>query len=72
MGRTKKVGITGRYGVRYGRSIKQRALEVERESKKPHTCPRCLKAGKLGRVTAGVWECSKCGLKFAGKAYKPM
>jgi large subunit ribosomal protein L37Ae len=68
--KTKKVGSTGRYGVRYGRRIRQRILDVEKAKKERKTCPNCCKPG-LKRVAAGVWVCRKCGAKFAGKAYKP-
>ena len=68
MARTKKVKSAGRYGVRYGRRIRQRI--VASESTKKHACPHCLRPG-VKRIAAGIWECRKCGLKFAGKAYKP-
>lgn len=68
MGRTKKVGPAGRFGVRYGRKVKERIARLE-ETKK-HKCPACLKL-TLKREAAGIWVCKKCGLKFAGKAYKP-
>jgi large subunit ribosomal protein L37Ae len=70
MGRTKKVGPLGRYGVRYGVGIKKRYLELEKELRKKKACPNCSKLG-LKRVAAGVWECKKCGHKFSGGAYKP-
>lgn len=69
MPRTKKVGPAGRYGPRYGTRIRQRIAGLE-PGKGRHTCPRCLKPG-VKRIAAGIWECRKCGLKFAGKAYKP-
>ena len=71
MARTKKVLSTGRLGTRYGKRIKQKILEVEAAQKKKHICPNCLKPG-LKRVVAGIYRCDKCGLKFAGKAYKPV
>jgi large subunit ribosomal protein L37Ae len=70
MARTKKVGLTGRFGVRYGRGIKKRFMEIEKPQKSVKTCPRCLKAG-LRRLSPGIWYCKKCGLKFAGRAYEP-
>ncbi len=70
MGRTKKVGITGRFGARYGSTIRQRVIAIEKGLRAKHACPNCLK-NTLKRVSAGIWECKKCGLKFAGKAYKP-
>ncbi|MEM5812466.1 MAG: 50S ribosomal protein L37ae, partial [Candidatus Aenigmatarchaeota archaeon] len=63
-------GSTGRFGMRYGRRIRQRVLEVEEEKKEKKQCPNCLKPG-LKRLAAGIWQCKKCGTKFAGKAYKP-
>ncbi len=70
MGKTKKVGSAGKFGVRYGRRIRQRVLAVEKAKKENKPCPNCMKPG-LKRIAAGVWECKKCGAKFAGKAYKP-
>lgn len=70
MAKTKKVGSAGRFGIRYGRKIRQRVIKVEKELKAKHKCPQCLKPS-LKREKAGVWFCKKCGLKLAGKAYKP-
>jgi len=70
MPRTKKVGVTGRFGPRYGKSLKDRFREVHRTGKKKHKCPECLKPG-FKRKATGIWECGKCGHKLAGKAYKP-
>lgn len=70
MGRTKKVGSTGRFGVRYGKGVKKRLLKIEKAQKAKKTCPRCLKPG-MKRLSPGIWECRKCGLKFAGRAYDP-
>ncbi len=69
MPKTKKVRSAGRYGVRYGTKIRHKIVSTE-SSKASRTCPRCLKPG-VKRIAAGIWECRKCGLKFAGKAYKP-
>lgn len=67
MGRTKKVGVTGKFGARYGKKIREDILKIGRP---PKTCPNCFKP-TLKRVSAGVWLCRSCNLKFAGKAYKP-
>jgi large subunit ribosomal protein L37Ae len=69
--RTKKVGSTGRFGPRYGVRIRRRILEVEVEQKKRHQCPRCL-AYSVKRKGAGIWSCARCGLVFAGGAYRPV
>ena len=70
MGRTKKVGITGKYGVRYGRTIRKRVLSVMEEKTAAHQCPSCLRPS-VKREAPGIWFCKKCGMKFAGKAFKP-
>ena len=69
MGRTKKVGIAGKYGSRYGLRIRRRILDVN--SKKSKICPACAKK-QLKKVAAGVWECQKCKTKFAGGTYTPV
>jgi len=68
MARTKKVGPAGKFGVREGKRIRERFIDVYKTKKR--TCPACFSTG-LKRVSSGIWECKKCGLKFAGKAYKP-
>ncbi len=68
MARTKKVGIAGRYGSRYGRKIRQRIIKVG--TQKRFRCPSCMKL-TLKRESAGIWGCTRCGTKMAGKAYKP-
>lgn len=67
---TKKVKSTGRFGVRYGRRIRVRSLEVEKTLKMRHECPSCAKKA-LKRVSKGIWGCRICGLKIAGGAYSP-
>ncbi|MEM5793196.1 MAG: 50S ribosomal protein L37ae [Candidatus Aenigmatarchaeota archaeon] len=70
MGRTKKVGTTGRFGPRYGRKAKVLLLEIEKKQKQRHQCPVCKKT-KLKRIAAGIWECNGCGSKMTGGAYFP-
>lgn len=35
-----------------------------------HTCPEC-DADAVDRSGTGVWECNRCGHKFAGGTYRP-
>lgn len=70
MSKTKKVGSTGRFGVRYGIKLRQRVLDVEKRQKQKHKCPYCRKL-KVKRVAAGIFLCKKCDSKFTGKAYWP-
>jgi large subunit ribosomal protein L37Ae len=66
----KVTGSAGRFGPRYGRFIRKRVQQVEKVQKATHTCPRCDHAA-VKRVGTGIWECRKCGFKFAGGAYTP-
>ena len=70
MSKTKKVGSTGRFGVRYGLKLRQRVLDVEKQQKQKHKCPYCNKL-KVKRIAAGIYTCKKCNSKFTGKAYWP-
>lgn len=67
---TKKVKSAGRFGPRYGTKIRKRVVEIESVQKQRHLCPVC-KFKTVSRDSAGIWLCSKCGLKFAGGAYVP-
>jgi large subunit ribosomal protein L37Ae len=66
--KTKKVGMTGRYGPRYGTKTKKVVLQIELTKTK--VCPYCERPA-LKRLAAGVWFCKKCKTKFAGGAYVP-
>jgi large subunit ribosomal protein L37Ae len=68
--RTKKACMTARFGPRYGVSVRRRVLEVEVKQRGRHTCPRCA-AKALSRMSTSIWECRKCGHKYAGGAYYP-
>ena len=65
---TKKVGSTGRFGVRYGLTIRQKVLAVEKKQKAKYECPSCAKIA-VKRIAKGIWSCAKCSHKFAGKAF---
>jgi len=69
--RTKKVGIVGRYGSRYGVKVRRRIKEVEDEKKGWHICPSCNHPF-VRRISTGVWKCRRCQTIFAGGAYKPI
>ncbi|RLI98853.1 MAG: 50S ribosomal protein L37ae [Candidatus Aenigmatarchaeota archaeon] len=70
MGRKKKVGSAGRFGARYGKKVRKIVAEIEKVQKQTHICPKC-NMPYVKRVAAGIWECKKCGTKFAGLAYVP-
>jgi len=60
----------GRFGSRYGRKIRKRVSAVEKRMKQDHPCPTCGRKS-VRRTNTSVWECRKCGAKFAGGAYVP-
>jgi len=70
MGKTKKVGIVGKFGPRYGFTVRRRFADVEVKAKQKYECPNCG-ALKLRRVSTSIWQCRRCGTKFAGRAYTP-
>ncbi len=57
-----------RFGTRYGRTVKEKYGEVEKEQRKEHKCPYC-NYEKVSRKASGIWTCEKCDAKFANKAY---
>lgn len=70
MGRKKKVGTSGRFGARYGSTLRKRVALIEVTEKKSHPCPNC-ESVKVKRVSVGLWRCRKCDYTFAGGAYTP-
>jgi large subunit ribosomal protein L37Ae len=59
-----------RFGARYGRTIRSKIAKVENVARNSTKCPYCNKDG-LKRVSAGIYNCSKCNAKFTGQAYVP-
>lgn len=66
----KKIGSVGRFGARYGRRVKISLRVIEAKQRKRYRCPSCQMIG-MRRSAAGIWQCKKCGAKYAGGAYVP-
>ncbi|CAI4846755.1 AGK_G0056640.mRNA.1.CDS.1 [Saccharomyces cerevisiae] len=66
--RTKKVGITGKYGVRYGSSLRRQVKKLEIQQHARYDCSFCGKK-TVKRGAAGIWTCSCCKKTVAGGAY---
>jgi len=68
--RTKKVGPAGRFQARYGVRSRTQVRNIELAQRAKHVCPNCGHQ-KVKRVSTSIWQCDKCGIKFAGGAYHP-
>ncbi|MRB67590.1 50S ribosomal protein L37Ae, partial [Bacillus thuringiensis] len=66
--RTKKVGITGKYGTRYGASLRKLVKKMEITQHGRYTCSFCGKEA-MKRRAAGIWSCKGCRKVVAGGAY---
>jgi len=64
----KKTGSAGRFGVRYGKTIRTKINQVEKIQRKKQVCPYCKKP-RAKRIAMGIFECAKCASKFTGRAY---
>jgi large subunit ribosomal protein L37Ae len=71
VGRTKVVGIAGRFGARYGSSLRKKWKEVMERRYSEYVCPLCGTRIVFKRLSVGLWRCPKCGRVFAGGAYQP-
>ena len=68
MVKTKKVRAAGRYGARYGVSVRKKITDIEALQRKKQYCIFC-KTGVAKRLSKGIWECKKCKKKFASHTY---
>ncbi|KXL50139.1 hypothetical protein M433DRAFT_61870 [Acidomyces richmondensis BFW] len=66
--RTKKVGITGKYGTRYGASLRKQVKKIEISQHAKYTCSFCGKT-TVKRNAVGIWSCRSCKKTMAGGAY---
>ncbi len=68
---TKRVGPAGRFGARYGASLRKKITAIEVKQRGKHRCPFCKTLTRFERLSVGVWRCKKCGATFAGGAWVP-
>ncbi|AEO68831.1 3e9e42a4-3794-4afc-bf18-1d6a407ed78c [Thermothielavioides terrestris] len=66
--RTKKVGISGKYGTRYGASLRKLVKKQEVSQHARYTCTFCGK-NSVRRSAVGIWSCKSCKKTMAGGAY---
>jgi large subunit ribosomal protein L37Ae len=71
MGSTKKAGIVGKYGCRYGATNRKviKRMEIQQHISN-YPCAFCGK-NSIKRVCVGIWKCraKQCGKTMAGGAY---
>ncbi|KAI6010686.1 putative RPL43B-60S large subunit ribosomal protein, partial [Pisolithus orientalis] len=75
--RTRKVGVTGKYGTRYGASLRKQVKKMEVTQHARYTCTFCGKASSdnlfsfdsVKRQAVGIWSCRSCKKTIAGGAW---
>eukprot|EP00050_Salpingoeca_kvevrii_P005555 m.284573 g.284573 ORF g.284573 m.284573 type:complete len:93 (+) comp11172_c0_seq1:50-328(+) len=67
---TKKVGVTGKYGTRYGASLRKMTKKIEMSQHSKYTCMFCGK-DSMRRSAVGIWKCKGCRKTVAGGAWAP-
>ncbi len=70
MGKTKKVGISGKFGVRYGATLRKRWNNIAEKQKGFVKCPKCETKVRNMRESIGVWHCKRCGSTWTGGAWE--
>jgi len=66
--RTKKVGIVGKYGTRFGASLRKQVKKMEITQHATYTCTFCGK-DTVKRACVGIWNCRACKKVVVGGAY---
>ncbi len=67
--RTAKVGITGKYGTRYGQKLRKQVKAIEILQRVKSICPFCGKTA-IKRAAVGIWKCRACRRSIAGGAFE--
>ena len=66
--RTKKVGIVGKWGTKFGATLRKivKKFEVTKKAKylSPFSGKECVR-----RQAVGIWKCKQTGRKIAGGAW---
>jgi large subunit ribosomal protein L37Ae len=60
--------IPGKYGVRYGSSLRRQIKKIEISQHSRYTCTFCGKDA-VKRQSVGIWECKACKKVIAGGAW---
>jgi large subunit ribosomal protein L37Ae len=66
--RTRKAGIVGKYGTRYGASLRKQIQKIEISQHARYMCSFCGKE-KIQRKAIGIWQCKQCFRTIAGGAW---
>merc|ERR1712195_5326 len=66
--RTKRAGICGKYGTRYGASLRKVVKKMEISQHSTYQCSFCGK-DSVKRQCVGIWSCRSCKKTVAGGAY---
>lgn len=67
--RTVKVGITGKYGTRYGAKLRKQVKAIDILQRTKYICPFCGK-NSIRRFAVGIWRCRACRRNIAGGAWE--
>ena len=65
---TKKAGIVGKYGTRYGGTLRKVIKKMEVTQHSTYNCGFCGKTA-VKRQATGIWKCARCKKTMAGGSY---
>merc|ERR1712080_665654 len=68
--RTKKAGICGKCGTRYGATLRKVVKKYEISQHAKYNCAFCGK-DSVKRTNVGIWKCKSCSKIVAGGAWQP-
>ena len=67
--RTVKVGVTGKFGTRYGAKLRKQVKAIEILQRTKYICNFCGK-NSIRRQATGIWRCKACRRVVAGGAWE--
>jgi large subunit ribosomal protein L37Ae len=62
------VGVVGKYGTRYGSSLRKQVKKIEVTQHGKYTCQFCGKDA-VRRQAVGIWNCGSCRKTISGGAW---
>jgi len=65
---TRKAGIVGKYGTRYGGTLRKVIKKMEVTQHAKYNCTFCCK-NTVKRQATGIWKCGRCKKTMAGGSY---